>query len=71
MHVYMYCWVAFRLQATNTDSHGNLASDQEWAGAGTMVGAVSGECIEHRQKPEWVHLAFRFIWTVMSVLGCW
>eukprot|EP00199_Chlamydomonas_sp_CCMP681_P001732 CAMPEP_0119104396 /NCGR_PEP_ID=MMETSP1180-20130426/2619_1 /TAXON_ID=3052 ORGANISM="Chlamydomonas cf sp, Strain CCMP681" /NCGR_SAMPLE_ID=MMETSP1180 /ASSEMBLY_ACC=CAM_ASM_000741 /LENGTH=380 /DNA_ID=CAMNT_0007089139 /DNA_START=14 /DNA_END=1157 /DNA_ORIENTATION=- len=27
--------------ATNQDSRGNLASTQEWAGAGTMVGAVA------------------------------
>jgi phosphoglycolate phosphatase len=28
-------------QATNNDSHGQLASSQDWAGAGTMVAAVS------------------------------
>ena len=28
--------------ATNTDARGNLSDEQEWAGAGTMVGAVIG-----------------------------
>ncbi|GFH23741.1 phosphoglycolate phosphatase [Haematococcus lacustris] len=31
--------------ATNTDARGNLSSQDEWAGAGTMVAAVIGESL--------------------------